>query len=148
MGLAGILRRRCKADGAGHRTTCDGGSTMKLVFPDSPTLREVFAADISPGASLHPWQSKKKKASTPEERVRGERTRARRRYLDRLERAEQRGQLPKRIYISPRLWGFEEEALAKAIAALQVSEEQRTPEEPPQLRQAQGRAGRRRSRKK
>jgi hypothetical protein len=62
----------------------------KLVFPSDPVLREVFGSDDPSGRA----------------------------YRARLERAERRGTLPRRVYVSPRRFGWDAEELRTALDSL------------------------------
>ena len=68
-----------------------------LVFPYDPPMRAVFGADLR----------------DPQHDIRERRV-----YRARLERAQERGTLPARVYPSPRLFGWDAVELAAALQAL------------------------------
>lgn len=67
----------------------------ELVFPDDPPLRAVFGTGLKADAEA-----------------------ARRAYRARLERAQARGILPRRIYVSPRRYAWDRVELEAALAKL------------------------------
>jgi hypothetical protein len=66
-----------------------------IVFPNDPTLREVFGSGLS---------------SDPRA--------AQRAYRARLDRAQATGVLPARVYVSPRRYGWDRGELEAALASL------------------------------
>jgi hypothetical protein len=66
-----------------------------IVFPNDAMLREVYGGGL---------------AEDPK--------RAARAYAARLERAEARGILPRRVYVSPRRYGYDKAELEAALATL------------------------------
>jgi hypothetical protein len=67
----------------------------QIVFPDDPAVRSVFGHGLTSDC-----------------------TRARRAYRARLERAIAKGTLPRPVWTSPRIWGFDRNELEATLAQL------------------------------